>query len=127
VLTKHQRWTGGRGVGRMGLPPFKHSLLVNSRALIRENLSWLRYFSSLSSSLSFSPSLPSRHVGCGPAYYYNSATQWLCRAGLALRQSPTSCGERQVGLSGSFSFASRCLLLKFSFSILQQYMLMFIW
>jgi hypothetical protein len=34
VGSRHQEWTGGGG--GVGLPPYKHTLLVNSRALIRE-------------------------------------------------------------------------------------------
>jgi hypothetical protein len=54
--SRHQEWTG-RGIG---LPPYKHTLLANSRALIREifvlaSLSFLAVYL-----VSFSPSLPPR-------------------------------------------------------------------
>jgi hypothetical protein len=51
MVTKHQGWTGGvgGGEGEGGPSPFISSLLVNSQALIRENLSWPHYFLSRSS------------------------------------------------------------------------------
>jgi hypothetical protein len=60
----------------MGLPPFKHSLLVKSWALIRENLSWLHYFSRLLISLSAPACLPGVPVSCRPWAVTTTTYHW---------------------------------------------------
>ena len=58
--------------GEMGLPPYKHSLLVNSWALIREkNCIGFIIFSHSLSLFQPQPAFQKYlvHVGCGPAYY----------------------------------------------------------
>jgi hypothetical protein len=65
-------WVGVWGVGgrRMGLPPYKHTLLVNSRALIREKFVLASFFSHSLVFLS-APAWPPEIPGsCRPASYY---------------------------------------------------------
>jgi hypothetical protein len=61
------------GCWRVGLPPYKHSLLINSRDLIRKNLSWLHSFLDVQSlPLSAPACLPGIPGSCSPqaASYY---------------------------------------------------------
>jgi hypothetical protein len=98
----------------MGLPPFKHSFLVNLRALIREKIVLASFFSHPLDSLSlFQPQAAFQeyqvHVGRGPASYYTGPPTkeytwrdpWLfphIRQRIALldisgRSGPWSCGD----------------------------------
>jgi hypothetical protein len=58
-------WWGGRGWDGPPPPPPKHTLLVNSQALIRM-LSWLHYLLSKSKSLSAPACLPGVPSSCRP-------------------------------------------------------------
>jgi hypothetical protein len=83
-------WRGEGGYwgrGSVGLPPCKHSLLVNWRALIREKIVLASLFFSLLVFL-FQPQPAFQkypvHVDCGPPYYYNR---------LAPKQGPEKGGK----------------------------------
>ena len=89
--SRHQEWTG-RG---MGLYPYKHSLLVNLWALIREKkLSWLHYFLSQSSLFQPQPVFQKYqvHVGCRPAYAYNRFVS-TCDTGWSYHRERSFIGE----------------------------------